>query len=265
MSHCSSFASSSFAFGRAVIFCAALAGFAALGAGRVSGEAPPDTPKPPVVKPGDAPGKPPADAVVLFDGKNLDQWTHGEGMAPKWEVLGDGAFRIKPDGIHGLFTKESFGDIQLHIEFNVPFEPNNHGQDRGNSGVYLQGTYEVQVLDSYNEDTYVDGQCGGIYGFYPPMVNACRPPGEWQTYDIVFRGPRLNEKGEPTALARLTVVHNGVLIQDNVEVPANTTAAPIKTRSVEGPIFLQDHGHPVMYRNIWLRKLPPIQKSLHQK
>lgn len=218
-------------------------------------------PKPPVVKPGEEYAKPPADAVVLFDGTSFDQWTTGKPEGVHWELV-DGAMRIVPKFYTGLFTKESFGDVQLHIEFKLPYEPNGKGQDRGNSGVYLQGTYEVQVLDSYESETYSDGQCGAIYGQYPPMVNACRPPEQWQTYDIVFRAPRFNEKGERASKARMTVIHNGVLIQDNVEVDGNTTAAPNKGDTASGPIYLQDHGHKVMYRNIWLRKLGPVQTSV---
>jgi hypothetical protein len=154
-----------------------------------------------------------------------------------------------------LITREEFGDCQLHIEWASPEKPEGHGQDRGNSGVYLLGRYEIQILDSHNNPTYPDGQAGAFYGHTPPLINASRPPGQWQVYDIIFRTPKPDAHGaiQPGSF---TVLHNGVLIQDHVPVPPEpTTAARFKTLAPKGPLVLQDHGSPVRFRNIWLRPL----------
>ena len=195
-------------------------------------------------------GEVPSDAVVLFDGKDLSQWVHPDGSPASW-LVSDGAMTVAKGGIK---TKKEFGDIQLHLEFRMPAPAMGEGQDRGNSGVYLQGNYEVQVLDSYINETYIDGMCGAIYMISPPLVNACRPPGLWQCYNIIFRAPKFDSAGKLVKKATVTVLHNGVLIQDHVEM--EPTGSRIGTsEAVRGPIFLQDHNHPVKYRNIWLREL----------
>lgn len=219
-----------------------------------------DRPQPPVVEPGtastaQAPGKPPSDAVVLFDGKNLDAWTGSSGEA-KWKVE-DGAMTV--NGTGDLQTKEEFGDCQLHIEWSTPAEVKGHSQERGNSGVFLMGRYEVQVLDSYDNVTYADGQAAAVYGQNPPMVNACRKPGEWQAYDIVFEAPRFDGDGRLTKVGRVTVLHNGVVVQHAQEILGDTAHRSLPkyhSHPPQGPLKLQDHGNPVRYRNIWVRRLP---------
>ena len=212
--------------------------------------------RPAVVEPAEAPiaSKPPADAVVLFDGSNLDAWKSGGGPA-RWRVV-DGAMETVP-GAGQIETKKSFGDIQLHVEWAAPDPPHGKGQDRGNSGVFLMGQFEVQVLDSYKAETYADGQAGAIYGQFPPLFNASRPPGQWQSYDIAFRRPRF-EAGKLVDPARITLFHNGILVQCNEE-PFGPTSwlkwLPYR-QGDRGPIALQDHDHPVRYRNLWLRELP---------
>lgn len=215
-------------------------------------------PRPPVVVPGklSLPVAPPSDAIVLFDGKDLTKWESEGGAPARWKVR-DGAMESVPLSGY-LFTKEKFGDVQLHVEWAAPLPAKGRGQGRGNSGVFLMGLYEVQVLDSYNSETYPDGQAGAIYGQYPPLVNACLPPGEWQSYDIVFRRPRFHADGTLARAARMTVVHNGVLIQDNSEIWGPTAwlqRMPYTNKAEELHLSLQDHGNPVRYRNIWLRKL----------
>lgn len=219
-------------------------------------------PVPPIVTPGtssteDIPGKPPSDAIVLFDGKDLSQWVQKKDASPaKWTVE-NGYFEVAPK-TGDLQTKEAFGDCQLHVEFREPTPPHGESQERGNSGVFLHGLYEVQVLDSYDNRTYADGQAAAIYGQYPPLVNAARPPGQWQWYDIIFHGPRFSADGTLTRPARFTVFHNGVLVQDNVE-PTGPTAhgqrPPYKPEPEKLPLALQDHGNAVRYRNIWIREL----------
>ena len=164
---------------------------------------------------------------------------------------------IGPDSGY-LFSADKFGDVQLHVEWATPVPASGHGQGRGNSGVFLMGLYEVQVLDSYENDTYADGQAAAIYGQYPPLVNACLPPGEWQSYDVVFRRPRFHEDGTVAKPARITVFHNGILVQDDVELWGPTAwlqHRPYERHPDKLPISLQDHGNPVRYRNIWLREL----------
>ena len=199
------------------------------------------------------PGPPPSDAIVLFDGKDLSQWKAQNGGEPKWKLLGDGAMEVNGSG--SIMTKEEFGDCQLHVEWATPSEVKGDSQGRGNSGVYLQGRYEIQVLDSYNNKTYPNGQAGAFYNNVAPLVNASRKPGEWQSYDIIFHAPRQGEDGK-TIPGSFTVLHNGVLVQDHTPVKGDaTTAALFKGLTPKGPLVLQDHGNPVRYRNIWIRKL----------
>jgi Domain of Unknown Function (DUF1080) len=218
-------------------------------------------PVPPVVTPGTSstqgsPGKAPSDAVILFDGKELSEWLDTDGAAAKWKVEGGYAEVVPKAGY--IHTKRSFGDCQVHVEFAEPIPPKGEGQDRGNSGVFLMGLYEIQVLDSYENKTYADGQASAVYGQYPPLVNAARPPGQWQSYDIVFHGPRFDKSGKLLRPARATVFHNGVVVQDNVELTGPTAHGdrpPYAPGPDKAPLALQDHGDPVRYRNIWIREL----------
>jgi len=200
--------------------------------------------------------KPPEGAIVLFDGKDFNQWKHpnkkeGEDEV-KWELV-DGAMRVKPR-TGSIITKKQFGDVKLHIEFRTPFMPDKRGQGRGNSGVYLQGRYEVQVLDSYGLEGR-DNECGGIYTVRPPLVNMCAPPTQWQTYDITFRAPRFDGSGNSISKPTLTVFHNDVKVHDKTEVKGATTASLGGKASEPAGIYLQDHGNPVEFRNIWLIEL----------
>ena len=216
-------------------------------------------PKPPVVEPADGPiaVKPPRDAVVLFDGTSLDAWQAPGGGPAKWKVV-DGALEVGV-GTGPIETKAKFGDIQLHVEWAAPSPPEGVGQNRGNSGIFLMGQFELQVLDSYRTETYADGQAGAIYGEYPPLFNAARAPGQWQTYDVAFRRPRFDAAGKLLEPARITLFHNGLLVQNNEE-PFGPTSwlrwLPYTDQGDRGPISLQDHDHPVRFRNIWLRNLP---------
>ena len=215
-----------------------------------------DRPPPPVVDPGST-GRPPSDAVVLFGGEDLSQWRMKGGEPAKWKVTG-GYVEIVP-GSGDLVTTRAFGSCQLHLEWAAPASPKGEGQDRGNSGVFLMERYEVQVLDSYRNRTYADGQAAAIYGQFPPLVNASRAPGEWQEYDIVFRRPRFGQDGKLVSPARMTVFHNGVLVHDNVELAGATVhraRASYTAHPDRLPLILQEHGSPVRYRNIWLRELP---------
>ena len=219
-------------------------------------------PQPPRVSPGtfstqDQPGRPPADAVVLFDGKDLSQWVASDGSPTKW-IVNDGYMEcVKGSGY--VRTLQNFGDCQLHVEWATPVPAEGTGQGRGNSGVFFgMGRYEVQVLDSYDSTTYADGSAGSIYGQYPPLVNVSRPPGQWQAYDILYTAPRFDATGDLDSPARLTIFHNGVLIQNNVELTGPTSwleRAPYTAHPEKTPIALQDHGNPVRYRNIWVREL----------
>ncbi len=221
----------------------------------------PERPVPPVIDPGtastqDAPGRPPSDAVVLFDGKDLSKWAHKDGSAAKWKVENGYAEVAAKTGY--IYTREAFGDCQLHVEFAEPVPPKGESQERGNSGVFLMGLYEIQVLDSYENKTYADGQAAAVYGQYPPLVNASRPPGQWQSYDIVFHGPRFAKDGKLLRPTRVTVFHSGVLAQDNVELSGPTAHGkrpPYEPQPEKLPLALQDHGNPVRYRNIWIREL----------
>ena len=215
-------------------------------------------PMPPVVDAGPAgPSAPvPADATVLFDGKDLSAWATSKGTPPGWRIQ-DGFMEVVK-GAGSIRTKQSFGDCQLHVEWATPAPAVGESQDRGNSGVFLMDTYEVQVLDSHNSKTYADGMAGAIYGQYPPLVNASRKPGEWQDYDIVFHAPRFGADGALLSPARLTVFHNGILVQDHEELTgptAHKARPPYKAHAERLPISLQDHDHPVRFRNIWVREL----------
>lgn len=219
-----------------------------------------ERPVPPVVDPGtpstqETPGRPPSDAVVLFDGKDLSHWVHQNGSPATWKVE-NGYMEVIPKS-GSINTREAFGDCQLHVEFREPTPPKGESQERGNSGVYLMGLYEVQVLDSYDNKTYADGQAAAIYGQYPPLVNASRPPGQWQAYDIVFHGPRFKDE-KLLKPAHVTVFHNGVLVQDNVEPTGPTghhVRPPYKAHPTKLPLSLQAHNNPVRFRNVWIREL----------
>jgi Domain of Unknown Function (DUF1080) len=201
-----------------------------------------------------SPGRAPADAIVLFDGKDLSKWAHKDGSPAKWKVA-DGYFEVVPK-TKDIFTRQPFGDMQLHVEFREPAPPVGEDQDRGNSGVIIMGLYEIQVLDSYQSKTYPDGQAGAVYGQYPPLVNVSRPPGQWQTYDIVFHAPRFDDSGKLLRPAHVTVLLNGVLVQDGVEIHGPTaTGEAYKAHAAKLPLELQDHNHPVRYRNMWVREL----------
>jgi hypothetical protein len=219
-------------------------------------------PLPPVVDPGH-PGTPsdaghaPSDAVVLFDGSDLSQWVAMDGQPTGW-VVKDGAMECVP-GSGYIRTREGFGPCQLHLEFATPAAVEGNSQGRGNSGVFFGRTrYEIQVLDSYENKTYADGSCGSVYNQYPPLVNASRPPGEWQTYDILWTPPRFGDDGSVISRPRFTVFHNGVLIHHNVELFGETgwlDRPALQPHPEKLPIALQDHGNPVRYRNIWVREL----------
>jgi hypothetical protein len=214
-------------------------------------DAPKPDQEPPVVDPGPV-GGPPADAIVLFDGKDLTQFRGERSPEPKWKVEG-GVMETTPGG--GLFSKEEFTDCQVHVEWASPSVPKGSGQGRGNSGVYLMGRYEIQVLDCHSNKTYPNGQCGAFYGHSAPLVNACRKPGEWQSYDIIFRAPKKLPDGKVQP-GSFTVLHNGILIQDHIPVgEKSTAAAPLSGLVEKGPLYLQDHGNPVRYRNVWVRRL----------
>jgi hypothetical protein len=213
-------------------------------------------PAPPAVEPGTA-RRPPSDAIVLFAGPDLSQWKMKSGGPAAWKVDGD-HFEIVP-GTGDMVSARGFGDCQLHLEWATPLPARGEGQDRGNSGIFLMGLYEVQILDSYRSRTYADGQAAALYGQFPPLVNASRPPGAWQSFDIVFRRPRFSADGKLQRPARMTVFHNGVLVHDNVELAgatAHKVRATYQAHPDRLPLLLQDHGHPVRFRNIWLRELP---------
>jgi len=213
-------------------------------------------PHPPVVTPSDRPGGPPSDALVLFDGTDLSQWVGDNGGPARWKV--ENGYMEVVKGTGSIQTKKGFGSCQLHLEWATPAVVKGKGQGRGNSGVYLMSKYEVQILDSYQNQTYADGQAAAVYGQNPPMVNACRGPGQWQTYDIIFHRPIF--KGDKVVKpATITVLHNGVLVQDNwvLEGPAvHKARAKYSPHPDRLPLFLQNHGCPVRFRNIWIRELP---------
>ncbi len=213
-------------------------------------------PIPEIVTPGNL-YSPPSDAIVLFDGTDLSQWSSAaSGEESEWILNDDGSMTVKKGS--GIETKEEFGSVQLHIEWKTPAEIEGEGQGRGNSGIYFQKEYEIQILDSYENVTYSNGQAASVYKQSIPLVNASRPPGEWQIYDIIFNEPVYNDQGYRLKKGTFTVFHNGVLVQNNVEIQGTTehTGKP-KLRNIKTPkkLYLQDHSNPVSFRNIWLRKL----------
>lgn len=214
------------------------------------------TPVPPVVKPGTSTTTAPADAIVLFDGTNLSSWESEKEGEATWNVENE-VLTVNP-GTGGIKTKQSFGDVQIHLEWRSPSEIVGEGQGRGNSGVYIMNKYEFQILDSYENKTYTNGQAASIYKQSPPLVNVTNPPGEWNTYDIIFTAPRFNEDGMVISPAKVTALHNGVLVQNNFELrgPTEYIGVPNYTAHEEKlPLHLQDHGNPVSFRNIWVREL----------
>lgn len=224
-------------------------------------------PVPPVVTPGASNSAPPSDAIVLFDGKNLDEWVSAQDKSPaKWIVADDILTVSKAPGIGNIETKQTFRDYQLHIEWRIPSNITGSGQARGNSGVFLASTgpgdagYELQILDSYNSKTYVNGQAGSIYKQGIPLVNANRKPGEWQTYDVVWTAPRFNDDDSVKTPAYVTVFFNGILVQNHFELKGQTLyiGRPFYKKYDSAPIKLQahgDHSEPISFRNIWVRKL----------
>lgn len=218
-------------------------------------------PFPVKVKPGEPgtrnrPGSTPSDAVALFNGKDLLNWKQLDGNPVRWKV-GDGYFEVAP-GTGDIQTRDSFGDCQMHVEWATPRPSQGTDQEVGNSGVWLMSLYEVQILDSFENVTYPDGQAGAIYCQYPPLVNASLPSGEWQTYDIVFHGPRFGPDGNLRSVATLTVFHNGILLQDHTPLTGPSTymkRPPYKVHPPRLPLMLQDHDQPVRFRNIWIREL----------
>lgn len=205
------------------------------------------------------PGTPPSDAVVLFNGTDLAKWRTEKGEPSGW-VVENGYLQVPPKGTANggdIWTKDEFGDCQLHIEWMAPTPPKGDSQGRGNSGIFFFGRYEIQVLDSHDNPTYPDGQAGSLYGQYPPLVNASARPGEWQVYDIIFTGPRFNGDKVETP-AYVTIMHNGVLVQNHsamLGASGHRTLAKYTPHGAKGPIKLQDHNDPVRYRNIWIREL----------
>ncbi len=217
-------------------------------------------PQPKIITPGEFPSQEkastaPSDAIVLFDGKDLSKWKTGNGGEPTWKIENGYA---EENHTGDIITKDQFGpDVQLHVEWAAPVPPKGKSQGRGNSGVFLFGRYEIQVLDNYDNPTYPDGQATAIYGYMPPLVNACLPPGKWQTYDIIFEGPRFAD-GKLVKPAYATILHNGVVTQAHTALIGETPHRQVGTYHAhpeKGPIKLQDHGDPVRYRNVWIREL----------
>jgi hypothetical protein len=219
-------------------------------------------PEPRVVTPGKTSQDAPSDAIVLFNGKDLSQWQREKGGDARWKLFpesaGNAGYMQVTRGGGGIQTKQAFGDCQLHIEWRTPDTVKGEGQGRGNSGIFLMGLYELQVLDSYKNRTYSNGQAGSIYKQHIPLVNVCRPPGEWQTYDIIFTAPRFNTDSTVKSPARITVLQNGVLVQNNTSIIGGTRFVGIAYYVMHAdklPLLLQDHGNPVCYKNIWIREL----------
>jgi hypothetical protein len=216
----------------------------------------PQRPNPPKIAPGTPADQPPSDAIVLFDGRDLAEWTSAQGEPAKWQIK-DGYMQMTPKA-GDIRTKQAFGSCQLHIEWASPEKITGTGQETGNSGVFFMEKYEVQVLDSFSSSTYADGQAGALYGQKPPDVNVCRPPGQWQSYDIIFHAP-VFQNNSLVKPATITVLHNSVLIQDHWVIEGTTfhkRRAQYQPHPSQVPLRLQDHGNPVRYRNIWIRPLP---------
>jgi len=215
-------------------------------------------PQPRVVDPG-RPGQAPSDAVILFDGKDASEWIHHDGSPAGWPVV-NGALTCK-SGTGDIFSKRKFESAQIHLEFAIPSMPGAKDQAKGNSGVYLHGRYEIQVLDSHRNPTYPTGSCGALYGQYAPLVNASRLPEQWQSFDILFHPPKCGPDGKVTAPGTLTLLHNGILVQDHVTIKSATPGSDGSKVCAPGPLMLQDHYHPdvketfMRFRNIWYRPL----------
>jgi hypothetical protein len=217
----------------------------------------PERPQPPAVDPGEPTTQPPpADATALFDGGDLDAWETVDGGPAAWTVE-EGEYFEVASGAGDVRTREPIGDCQLHVEWRTPAPPAD-SWDRGNSGVFLMDRYEIQVFDNYENAIYADGRAGAVYGQHPPLVDACREPGAWQSFDLVWRGPRFDDDGELTRPAVVTVLHNGVVVQDGSEVygpTAHQQSRPYEPHAPAAPLRLQDHGDPVRFRNVWYRPL----------
>jgi hypothetical protein len=222
----------------------------------------PARPQPPVVTPGatfSENARPPADAIVLFDGKDLSEWTDKKGEPAPWKVEDGAMVSAKSD----IVSKKQFGDLQLHLEFREPAPGQGDGQGRGNSGVFFMDRYEIQVLDCYTNKTYADGATGGLYGQHPALANACRPPGEWETYDIIFNVPHFGPDGEVVTPAYVTVILNGVVVQNHQAYRGSTNwKSPGKytAHGPTGPLGLQYHNNAVAFRNIWVRPVPVVNE-----
>ena len=216
------------------------------------------TPEPKVVAAGKTNSEAPSDAIVLFDGNSGSSWQQKNGGDLKWTVA-DGAMTVKP-GSGDIISKQKFGDCQLHVEWRIDKNVKGENQDRGNSGIFLMGRYELQVLDNYNaiNKTYANGQAGSIYKQSPPLVNVCKAPGEWQTYDIIFTAPRFSDNGSVITPAHITVLQNGVLVQNNTTIWGNSVyigSPTYEKHDAKESLVLQDHSHLTSYRNIWIREL----------
>ena len=245
-----------------------LLGFTTISCAQDQGMEPAETefyePEPPVIQPGENTSiDAPSDAIMLFDGSDLSQWESVNGGEAEWEIEEDGAMTVVP-GTGNIQTKESFGDVQLYIEWRSPMNMDHKGQDRGNSGIFLQRRYELQVLDAYESSTYINGMAGSIYKQTSPLANPTRKPGEWETYNISFKAPRFNEDGSLKEPARITVIWNGVVVQNNTEIYGHTTyiGYPEYNEHGKAPLMLQDHNSKVSYRNIWIRPLDNDQFSI---
>ncbi len=218
-------------------------------------------PRPVVVTPGETSAAAPSDAIVLFDGTGLDEWVMEKDRSPADWIVKDGFMEVPPkgQGVGGYIqTKREFGDVQLHLEFATPEVVQGNSQGRGNSGIFFLGRHELQILDSYENKTYADGQASALYGFKPPLVNASRKPGQWQTYDVIFEAPQWDADGNLLKKAYITVLHNGVLTQHRqpyLGATGHKSVGNYNTIAEKGPIKLQDHGNPTRFRNIWVREL----------
>ncbi len=218
-------------------------------------------PRPVVVSPGKTAAEAPSDAIVLFDGSNLDEWLMEKDNSPADWIVKDGYAEVPPkgSGVGGYIkTKREFRDVQLHVEFATPEKVEGNSQGRGNSGVFFLGSFELQILDSYENESYADGQASALYGYKPPLVNASRKPGEWQTYDILFEAPKWDAEGNLLKKAYITVLHNGVVThhrQPYLGATGHKSVANYNTVIESGPIKLQDHSNPTRFRNIWVREL----------